>query len=52
MSLGIGLCVNQTRAVLEALVGRETEFVRTPEARHPRQAGELVAARSTARPSR
>jgi len=31
MSLGIGLCVNQTRAVLEALLGRETEFVRTPK---------------------
>ena len=31
MSLGIGLCVNQTRAVLEALMGRETEFVRTPK---------------------
>jgi cellulose synthase/poly-beta-1,6-N-acetylglucosamine synthase-like glycosyltransferase len=31
MSVGIGLCVNQTRAVLEALAGRETEFVRTPK---------------------
>jgi cellulose synthase/poly-beta-1,6-N-acetylglucosamine synthase-like glycosyltransferase len=31
MSLGIGLCVNQTRAVFEALMGRETEFVRTPK---------------------
>ena len=31
MSIGIGLCVNQTRAVLEALFGRETEFVRTPK---------------------
>ncbi len=31
MSLGIGLCVNQTRAVVEALLGRETEFVRTPK---------------------
>ena len=31
MSMGIGLCVNQTRAVLEALIGRETEFVRTPK---------------------
>jgi hypothetical protein len=31
MSLGIGLCVNQTRAVMEALLGRETEFVRTPK---------------------
>jgi hypothetical protein len=31
MSIGIGLCVNQSRAVLEALLGRETEFVRTPK---------------------
>jgi hypothetical protein len=31
MSIGIGLCVNQTRAVMEALFGRETEFVRTPK---------------------
>jgi cellulose synthase/poly-beta-1,6-N-acetylglucosamine synthase-like glycosyltransferase len=31
MSMGIGLCVNQSRAVLEALFGRETEFVRTPK---------------------
>ncbi len=32
MSLGIGLCVNQTRAVLEALFGGTSgEFVRTPK---------------------
>jgi len=31
LSVGIGLCVNQTRAVLEALMGKETEFVRTPK---------------------
>ena len=32
MSMGIGLCINQTRAVLEALVGKESgEFVRTPK---------------------
>ena len=31
LSLGIGLCVNQTRAVFEALAGKETEFVRTPK---------------------
>jgi len=31
LSIGIGLCVNQTRAVIEALAGRETEFVRTPK---------------------
>jgi hypothetical protein len=32
MSLGIGLCINQTRAVMEALLGRSSgEFVRTPK---------------------
>jgi cellulose synthase/poly-beta-1,6-N-acetylglucosamine synthase-like glycosyltransferase len=31
LSVGIGLCINQTRAVIEALVGKETEFVRTPK---------------------
>ncbi len=33
MSVGIGLCVNNTRAVLEALAGRRTEFIRTPKLR-------------------
>jgi cellulose synthase/poly-beta-1,6-N-acetylglucosamine synthase-like glycosyltransferase len=31
MSLGIGLCVNNTRGVLGALSGRRTGFVRTPK---------------------
>jgi hypothetical protein len=31
LAVGIGLCINQTRAVLEAMFGRETEFVRTPK---------------------
>jgi cellulose synthase/poly-beta-1,6-N-acetylglucosamine synthase-like glycosyltransferase len=31
LSLGIGLSVNQTRAVLEAVLGKHTEFVRTPK---------------------
>jgi hypothetical protein len=31
LSVGIGLCINQTRAVFEALFGKETEFVRTPK---------------------
>jgi cellulose synthase/poly-beta-1,6-N-acetylglucosamine synthase-like glycosyltransferase len=31
LSLGIGLCINNTRAVLEALVGYETGFTRTPK---------------------
>jgi cellulose synthase/poly-beta-1,6-N-acetylglucosamine synthase-like glycosyltransferase len=31
MSIGIGLCVNNTRAVLEALFHKESEFARTPK---------------------
>jgi len=31
MSIGIGLAVNNTRAVIEALVGHETAFARTPK---------------------
>ncbi|MFH2008765.1 MAG: cellulose synthase family protein [bacterium] len=31
LAVGIGLSVNQTRAVFEALLGRESEFVRTPK---------------------
>jgi cellulose synthase/poly-beta-1,6-N-acetylglucosamine synthase-like glycosyltransferase len=31
MSIGIGLCVNNTRAVLEALFRKDSEFTRTPK---------------------
>jgi cellulose synthase/poly-beta-1,6-N-acetylglucosamine synthase-like glycosyltransferase len=31
MSIGIGLCVNNTRAVIEALLDKKTEFARTPK---------------------
>ncbi|MCX7719521.1 MAG: glycosyltransferase family 2 protein [Candidatus Sumerlaeaceae bacterium] len=31
MSLGIGLCINNGKAVLEALLGRKSSFVRTPK---------------------
>jgi cellulose synthase/poly-beta-1,6-N-acetylglucosamine synthase-like glycosyltransferase len=31
LAVGVGLCINQTRAVVEALVGQESEFVRTPK---------------------
>nr|MDQ3419630.1 glycosyltransferase family 2 protein [Acidobacteriota bacterium] len=31
MSVGIGLCVNNTRAVIEAMLGKQTEFARTPK---------------------
>jgi cellulose synthase/poly-beta-1,6-N-acetylglucosamine synthase-like glycosyltransferase len=33
MSIGIGLAVNNTRAVIEALLGRQSEFARTPKYR-------------------
>ena len=33
MSIGIGLCVNNTRAVFEALFNKQTEFARTPKYR-------------------
>jgi cellulose synthase/poly-beta-1,6-N-acetylglucosamine synthase-like glycosyltransferase len=33
MSVGIGLSVNNTRAVVEALLGRQSEFTRTPKYR-------------------
>jgi len=31
MSIGIGLCVNNTRAVIEAMLGKQSEFARTPK---------------------
>ncbi len=31
MSIGIGLCVNNTRAVFEALFSKQSEFARTPK---------------------
>jgi len=42
MALGIGLAVNQARAVVEALMGYETGFTRTPK-HGVRGAGESVA---------
>ena len=33
MALGIGLTITNTRAVLEALIGKQTSFVRTPKYR-------------------
>jgi cellulose synthase/poly-beta-1,6-N-acetylglucosamine synthase-like glycosyltransferase len=31
MAIGIGLCINNTRAVIEALARRDSEFARTPK---------------------
>jgi cellulose synthase/poly-beta-1,6-N-acetylglucosamine synthase-like glycosyltransferase len=42
MALGVGLAVNQARAVVEALMGYQTEFTRTPK-HGVKRAGESVA---------
>ena len=42
MSIGIGLCVNNTRAVLEAMFGRESAFERTPKYGIERDSDEWV----------
>ena len=31
MALGVGICVSNAKAVLEAILGRQSEFVRTPK---------------------
>jgi hypothetical protein len=43
MSIGIGLCVNNTRAVLEALFDKKTEFARTPKYRIEGEGDEWVS---------
>src|SRR5215211_7507912 len=40
MSIGIGLCVNNTRAVLEAVFHKQSEFARTPKYGIERQSDE------------
>ena len=42
MSIGIGLAVNNTRAVLEALFGKQSEFARTPKYGIERDSDEWV----------
>ncbi|MGB2716922.1 MAG: cellulose synthase family protein [Vicinamibacterales bacterium] len=42
MSIGIGLCVNNTLAVLEAIFGSESEFARTPKYGIERDSDEWV----------
>jgi cellulose synthase/poly-beta-1,6-N-acetylglucosamine synthase-like glycosyltransferase len=42
MSIGIGLCVNNTRAVLEAIFGKQSEFNRTPKYGIEREGDEWV----------
>jgi cellulose synthase/poly-beta-1,6-N-acetylglucosamine synthase-like glycosyltransferase len=42
MSIGIGLCINNTRAVFEALFNKQSEFARTPKYRIEGEADEWV----------
>jgi cellulose synthase/poly-beta-1,6-N-acetylglucosamine synthase-like glycosyltransferase len=42
MSIGIGLCVNNTRAVVEAVLGKQSEFARTPKYGIERDSDEWV----------
>jgi cellulose synthase/poly-beta-1,6-N-acetylglucosamine synthase-like glycosyltransferase len=45
ISIGIGLCVNNTKAVLEALFDKKTEFTRTPKYRIEGDSDEWVTKR-------
>ena len=45
MSIGIGLTINNTRAVLEALFNQQSEFARTPKYCIERQADEWIGKR-------
>jgi cellulose synthase/poly-beta-1,6-N-acetylglucosamine synthase-like glycosyltransferase len=42
MSIGIGLAVNNARAVLEALAGKQSEFARTPKYRIEQETDEWI----------
>jgi cellulose synthase/poly-beta-1,6-N-acetylglucosamine synthase-like glycosyltransferase len=42
MSIGIGLCINNSRAVFEALFNRQSEFARTPKYRIEGETDEWV----------
>jgi hypothetical protein len=42
MSIGIGLCINNTRAVFEALLNTQSEFARTPKYRIEGETDEWV----------
>jgi cellulose synthase/poly-beta-1,6-N-acetylglucosamine synthase-like glycosyltransferase len=43
MSIGIGLCINNTRAVVEALFNAQSEFTRTPKYRIEGAADEWIS---------
>ena len=45
MSIGIGLAINNTRAVFEAMAGKQTEFARTPKYRIEDSSDEWIGKR-------
>ncbi|MGZ4787138.1 MAG: glycosyl transferase family 2, partial [Terriglobales bacterium] len=45
MSLGIGLTITNTKAVMEALIGKQTAFARTPKYRVVSKADKAIAAK-------
>ena len=45
MALGIGLTMTNTKAVMEALIGHQTAFARTPKYRVVNKADKNVAAK-------
>src|SRR5204862_2280532 len=45
MALGIGLTITNTRAVLEALAGKQTAFARTPKYRVEKKKDRVAAAK-------
>ena len=45
MALGIGLTITNTRAVLEALAGKQTAFARTPKYRVEKKEDKILAAK-------
>ena len=49
MSIGIGLAVNNTRAVFEALFGKQSEFARTPKYRIEAPTDEWIGKNTTSR---
>ncbi len=45
LALGIGMSINNGKAVLEALLGQQSDFVRTPKYGHEKSGGNKVARR-------
>ncbi|MDP6637044.1 MAG: glycosyltransferase [Phycisphaerae bacterium] len=49
MALGVGICISNSKAIIEALAGKQSEFVRTPKYG---QGGRAAASSTTKRKSR